>query len=232
MTVRKILVVEDDAKIGALMCDYLKVEGYEARWLRDGASLLQQVEELRPSAVVLDVMLPGADGFALCERLRRASDVPLLFVTARVEEGDRLKGLAVGADDYLCKPFSMQEMLARIGAMIRRAEGRMVADPLRLHYGLDEESGRVAWAGQWLPLSPMEYRLLAALIRAPGRIFSRAELLDRAAPDFRDVSDRAIDSHMKNIRRKIEMAEHGAQPIATVYGIGYRFDPPAPGARG
>lgn len=233
---RVVLVVEDDPKISSVVQDYLRQAGYGVRAARDGAKALQAAASEPLALVILDVMLPGMDGFAVLRRLRTFSAAPVLMLTARVSESDRVQGLDIGADDYVVKPFSPRELLARAGALIRRAEGRFAATtPEASAYAVDLAGRRIAWAGAWLSLSPSEFAILAALMRQPGRTLSREQLLEHAGGGYRDVSDRAVDSHVKNIRRKIAAAEPGADPITSVYSVGYRFDPgpkttPAPAA--
>jgi two-component system response regulator BaeR len=164
-------------------------------------------------------MLPGLDGLSLCRALRGFSDVPIIMVTARVEEIDRLIGLEAGADDYLCKPFSPRELMARIKAILRRT-GAQQLRPIEV----DGAARRIAIHGKLLDLTPSEFALLAALAQRPGQVFSRAQLLDLAFRDNLDVTDRAVDSHIKNLRRKIEAAAPGLEPIHSIYGLGYRFD--------
>lgn len=221
-TARRILIVEDDAKIAALLADYVRAEGCEPIVIDDGAAAIRSAGEHMPAAILLDVMLPGADGIEVCRAVRARSDVPIIMITARVDEIDRLLGLDTGADDYVCKPFSPREVMARLRALLRRAEGRLVAAQAR--FEVDDAGRRIRWGATWLPLTPIEYRILATLMQQPGRVFARAQLLDAARADFRDVSDRAIDSHIKNIRRKVGAVEAGAEPIASIYGVGYRFD--------
>jgi two-component system, OmpR family, response regulator BaeR len=221
---RRVLVVEDDAKIAQLLLDYLRNEGFDAGAVGDGKLALQQIEQAPPALVILDLMLPGLDGIGVCRAVRQFSDLPILMLTARVDEVDRLLGLDTGADDYVCKPFSPREVMARVRALVRRADGRTVA--AAMPWAVDEEALRIAWRGQWLPLTPLEFRMLRLLLGRPGRVFSRTQLLDVAHADLRDVSDRAIDSHIKNLRRKIQAMEPGCECIASVYGVGYRFDAP------
>jgi two-component system, OmpR family, response regulator BaeR len=221
---RRVLVVEDDAKIAQLLLDYLRNEGFDAGAVADGKLALQQIEQAPPALVILDLMLPGLDGIGVCRAVRQFSDLPILMLTARVDEVDRLLGLDTGADDYVCKPFSPREVTARVRALVRRADGRTVA--AAMPWAVDEEALRIAWRGQWLPLTPLEFRMLRLLLGRPGRVFSRTQLLDVAHADLRDVSDRAIDSHIKNLRRKIQAMEPGCECIASVYGVGYRFDAP------
>ena len=221
---RTVLVVEDDVKIAQLLLDYLRQDGFEATSVADGLLALQQIEQTKPSLVILDLMLPGLDGISVCRAVRRFSDVPILMLTARVDEVDRLIGLDTGADDYVCKPFSPREVMARVRALVRRAEGHLTGRESA--WAVDEKGQRISWRDHWLQLTPVEFRMLRLLLTRPGRVFSRAQLLDSVHADFRDVSDRAIDSHIKNLRRKIQMVEAESDCIASVYGIGYRFDAP------
>jgi two-component system response regulator BaeR len=222
---RRVLVVEDDAKIAQLLLDYLRSEGFEAEAIGNGRDALRRMEKSLPAALILDLMLPGLDGIGVCRAVRRFSDVPILMLTARIDEGDRLLGLDTGADDYVCKPFSPREVMARVRALVRRAEGRV--STAGQAWTVDEDGYRIAWRGEWLPLTPLEFRILRLLISRPGRVFPRSQLLDSLHADVRDVSDRAVDTHIKNIRRKIQAVDSRAECIHSVYGIGYRFDAPA-----
>ena len=222
---RRVLVVEDDAKIAQLLVDYLRRDGFDASAVADGHVALRQVQQSVPSLLILDLMLPGLDGIEICRAVRRFSDVPIMMVTARVDEIDRLLGLETGADDYVCKPFSPSEVVARVRAMLRRAEGRVMSGPKP--WSIDEDGYRISWRGRLLPLTPVEFRMLRLLLSRPGRVFSRAQLLDNVHSEMRDVSDRAIDSHIKNLRRKIQAVEPDSDCIVSVYGVGYRFDAPA-----
>jgi two-component system response regulator BaeR len=221
---RRILVVEDDPKIARLLVDYFGRDGFEAVAIADGHVALNHIEQSIPALVVLDLMLPGLDGMALCRAVRRFSDVPIIMVTARVDEVDRLLGLDIGADDYVCKPFSPREVVARARALLRRVEG--VVSRATQEWQVDEVGLRIRWQDQWLPLTPVEFRILRLLLTRPGRVFSRAQLLDSVHQDMRDVSDRAIDSHVKNLRRKIQAVKPSFENIVSVYGVGYRFDAP------
>lgn len=222
---RRILVVEDDARIAQLLLDYLRMDGHQAQALADGALALSDIRRAPPDLLILDLMLPGLDGVSLCRAVREFSAVPILMLTARVDELDRLLGLNSGADDYVCKPFSPREVMARVQALLRRAEGRVAVSPRA--WAIDDAGLRLAWRGQWLQLTPLEFRMLRQLLSQPGRVFSRAQLLDSAHGDLRDVSDRAIDTHVKNLRRKLQAVRADDDCIASVYGVGYRFDPPA-----
>lgn len=222
---RRILVVEDDARIAQLLLDYLRHDGHHAQALADGQLALAEIRRAPPDVLILDLMLPGLDGVSLCRAVRQFSDVPILMVTARVDELDRLLGLNSGADDYVCKPFSPREVMARVQALLRRAEGRVTVSAQV--WTIDDAGLRLAWRGHWLSLTPLEFRMLRHLLSQPGRVFSRAQLLESAHGDLRDVSDRAIDTHVKNLRRKLQAVRADDDCIASVYGVGYRFEAPA-----
>jgi two-component system response regulator BaeR len=217
----RIMIVEDEPELAALIADYALASGYQPQVFGDGAAALAAITEAPPDLIVLDLMLPGLDGLALCRQVRALSEVPIVMVTARVEEIDRLLGLETGADDYLCKPFSPRELMARIKVILRRAQPRGAAAAAIV---VDEASHRIMVMGQPLLLTPTEFALLAAMARRAGTVFSRAQLLDIARHDSLDVTDRAIDSHIKNLRRKIAAVMPEAEAIGSVYGLGYRLD--------
>ena len=218
-----ILIVEDDAKIADMLANYLHMHGFATELCGDGQDAVTRIRQQAPALVVLDLMLPGLDGLAVCTEVRTFSTVPIMMVTARVDEIDRLLGLDTGADDYVCKPFSPREVVARIKALLRRSEGAL-AKPVVAVFAVDEARQQINWRGQPLPLTPVEFRLMRQLMSRPGQVFARARLLDTLHEDQRDVSDRAIDSHIKNLRRKLEQAGTGEAGISSVYGVGYRFD--------
>ncbi len=215
-----IAIVEDEPVLAALVADYARAAGYAPQVFGDGREALAAIRARPPALVVLDLMLPGLDGLSLCRALRETGELPVIMVTARVEEIDRLLGLEAGADDYLCKPFSPRELMARIKAILRRAGG---AQPLRV-LAIDEATRAIRVHGRLLDLTPSEFAILAALVRRPGQVFSRAQLLDCARADSLDATDRAIDSHVKNLRRKIEAVAPGLDAIRSIYGLGYRCD--------
>ena len=213
-----ITIVEDEPELAALVADYARAAGFVPTLFADGAEALAAIRAAVPSLIVLDLMLPGLDGLSLCREVRAFSTVPIVMVTARVEEIDRLLGLELGADDYLCKPFSPRELIARIKAILRRSGA--ANSPL----SVDAAARRASVHGRLPDLTPTEFDLLAALVRRPGQVFSRAQLLALAHQDNLEVTDRAVDSHIKNLRRKIEAAAPGLEPIRSIYGLGYRFD--------
>ena len=222
---RTILVVEDDAKIADMLTNYLHAQGYATAVCDNGLDAPQRVRALNPALVLLDLMLPGQDGLSVCQQVRAFSAVPIIMLTARVDEVDRLLGLDSGADDYVCKPFSPREVVARVKAQLRRADGLLTpSSPGAQALVVDGESPCVRWHGQALALTPVEFRLLQLLMARPGQVFSRARLLDHVHQDLRDVSDRAIDSHVKNLRRKLEAAGVSGYALVAVYGVGYRLE--------
>jgi len=220
----KIFVVEDEPRLAALLSDYLRGAGFEAKCISDGKEAVTRVREEAPDLVLLDLMLPGKDGLDVCKEIRVFSSVPIIMVTARVEEIDRLLGLELGADDYICKPFSPREVVARVKAVLRRG-GERHAPAHGL--ALDKERCKAILHGKDLELTVVEFQLLHFLAGHPGQIFSRNKLMDRIYSDQRVVSDRTIDSHVKKLRRKIEVAAApGEEWIRSVYGAGYKFEPP------
>ena len=219
-----VLVVEDDPKIAQVVVDYLRSEGHSAQAAHDGLVAMGLIRQRMPDLLILDVMLPGMDGVAMCHEVRRFSEVPIVLLTARVDEVDRLLGLDSGADDYVSKPFSPRELMARVRNLLRRYKGHWIAG--NSLWQVDEAGMRVSWRQIWLDLTPVEYRIFSRLLNQPGRVFSRAQLIDSMHADQRDISDRTIDSHIKNLRRKIQLVEPPADCIVSVYGVGYRFDAP------
>lgn len=220
-----VLIVEDDPKIAALLADYLGAAGYLTTRIGNG---LEAIDALGPGGfdlVLLDLMLPGADGIEVCRQVRAFSAVPIIMITARIDEIDRLLGLDTGADDYVCKPFSPREVVARARAHLRRAAVHVApaAGPALV---VDRETMRVLHGGVSLGLTPVEFRILSELIAHPERVFSRQQLLDFAHEDQRDINDRTVDSHVKNIRRKLAARLPDADCLQSVYGVGYRFDMP------
>lgn len=226
---RKILIVEDEVKLARLLGDYLQREGFETAMLHDGTHAVETILSAEPSLVILDLMLPGYDGLSICRDVRRRSDVPIIMVTARVDDIDRLLGLELGADDYVCKPFNPREVVARVKAILRRVEvQRQVATdaPTRVltYRGIELDLDRLQCRreGERVELTPVETRLLGTFLEHPGFVYSRDRLMSACYDDHRVVSDRTIDSHVKNLRRKLGSGD--AEYIHSVYGVGYKLE--------
>ncbi|WEA07126.1 two-component system response regulator BaeR [Pantoea dispersa] len=219
-----ILVVEDEPKLAQLMIDYLQASNYRTHHLADGNAVLSYVQQTPPDLMLLDLMLPGRDGLTLCREIRRFSELPIIMVTARTEEIDRLLGLEIGADDYICKPFSPREVVARVKTILRRVKRSPEEAQLASHLLIDEGRFQASWREQPLELTPAEFRLLKTLALEPGKVFSREQLLNHLYDDYRVVTDRTIDSHIKNLRRKLENLDAEQSFIRAVYGMGYRWE--------
>jgi DNA-binding response OmpR family regulator len=224
---KTILVVDDERKIVELARDYLEHAGFLVRTAGDGQAALEIVERHQPDLIVLDLGLPGLDGLDVTRRIRRDSNLPVIMLTARDDELDKLLGLELGADDYLTKPFSPRELVARVRAVLRRTDAgaQSSADEL-VHAGeltLDLPRMRAALGERTIDLTPTEFQLLATMARQPGRIFTRSQLLDAVHGVAFESYERAIDTHIKNIRRKLEPDPRRPVHILTVYGVGYRF---------
>lgn len=245
----KILLVEDEPKLARVLLEYLESAGFEARWVDNGLEVMPLVREWEPSLVLLDLMLPGRDGLDVCRDIRAHAPIPVIMITARTEEIDRLLGLELGADDYICKPYSPREVIARTRAVLRRTQAGHQArdiqasrvgmtavsgqtgqgsqdDPVQQggrQHGLhiDRDTWRASLDGAALDLTPAEFRLLDLMAGQPGRIFSRDQLLDGLYEDRRVVTDRTVDTHIKNIRRKFAAVRPGHELIRSVYGVGY-----------
>jgi two-component system, OmpR family, response regulator BaeR len=221
---RNILIVEDEERIARLLQEYLEREGYRASIVSRGDQAVAQVRKKAPDLMLLDLMLPGMDGLAVCREVRKFSNLPIIMTTAKVEEIDRLLGLEIGADDYICKPFSAREVVARVKAVLRRVQAEPEEKNLVLGpFVLDEHTHRVTISGRYLDLTPSEFTLLQVLLSQPERVFSRDELLARLQGYDCEGYDRTIDTHIKNLRKKL--AEHlpDQEIIATVYGLGYKL---------
>ena len=229
MTTKHILIVEDEPKIAKLMGDYLEKAGYKTAHLERGDAVIPFIKRDRPDLILLDIMLPGMEGTDVCREIRKFADTPIIMITARVEEIDRLIGLELGADDYICKPFSPREVVARVKAVLRRAFPKPDAKK-RLTAGLltlEEDAHQVLIGSKNLNLTPSEFGLLRAFMSYPDRVFSRSELLDKVQGYQFEGYERTIDSHVKNLRKKIAVIIPDKEIISTVYGIGYKFIMPA-----
>jgi two-component system response regulator BaeR len=224
-----ILIVEDEVRLADLLGDYLTQAGFAVHKLATGDGAVEWVGSNQPALVLLDLMLPGQDGLSICRQIRAFSPVPIIMTTARVEEIDRLLGLELGADDYICKPYSPREVVARIKAVLRRTAGAAPRQEDRLR--LKPEQLRVQVGADEIELSAVEFALLQTLYAAPGRIFSRPQLIEQIYSDHRVVSDRTVDSHVKKLRRRLAELLPEAELIHSVYGVGYRYEDDGPDQR-
>jgi two-component system response regulator BaeR len=218
----RVLIVEDEAKLAGLLRDYLAQDGFEASVLHRGDEVEPWVSTHDVDLVLLDLMLPGKNGLEVCKALRASSGVAIIMVTARVEEIDRLLGLELGADDYICKPFSPREVVARVKAVLRRA--KRGERPAEAGVKLDEAGYRATIGGTDLNLTAVEFQLLKVLADHPGRIYTREQLMDAMYRDERVVADRTVDSHIKKIRRKIAAVLPDREVVHSVYGLGYKYE--------
>ena len=228
MTERKsvVLLVEDEEMIAQVQQAYLQNAGYTVLWRDRGDAVIDVVKEYSPDIVLLDIMIPdaqGRDGIALCREIREFSDVPVMMISAKVEEFDRIIGFENGADDYMCKPFSPKEMVMRVQALIRR---RQPHNPASAIFVYDEAAQIIRYGDKKIDLTPTELRLFVTMLEQPERVFSRDQLITNAYNDNLDVFDRAIDSHIKNLRKKISIVLPEVDVVQSVYGLGYRYSPP------
>ena len=224
MTSRHIFIVEDEQKIASLLDDYLKEAGFRTSTQSNGDRVIAQIKKDPSDLILLDIMLPGKNGIELCREIRQFSNVPIIMITARVEEIDRLLGLELGADDYICKPFSPREVVARVKSIFRRLDAKPLTHNLVIgSISLDDKTHQVLIDKQVLSLTPNEFGLLKVMMSQPNRVFSRNELINRIQGYDFEGYDRTIDTHIKNLRKKIAQRLPGQEIISTVYGIGYKF---------
>lgn len=227
MSTRKIIIVEDEEKIAQILVDYLEKDGFKVVILNEGTDAVETIKLSDPLFVILDLMLPGKDGISICKEVRQFSDVPILMLTARVDEIDRLLGLGMGADDYVCKPFLPREVVARVRSILRRVQrpAKTSEDTLEYRGIVILPEKYVCQVGEAvLNLTPVEFRMLHVMVSKPGRVYSRENLMDLCYNDNRIVSDRTIDSHIKNLRKKICDARGNDEIIHSIYGVGYKIE--------
>ena len=218
---KKILVIDDEPEIVEICRDYLRASGFEVITAGDGPQGSALARSQKPDLIVLDLMLPGMDGLDVCRSLRRESNVPIIMLTARIEEADKLVGLELGADDYISKPFSPRELVARVRTVLRRASGDTSSDIIRAgEIALDRTRYQATFPDRSITLTPTEFELLATMMSQPGRIFTRAQLLNAVRGVTFESYERAVDSHIRNLRRKLEPGAY----IITVHGVGYKFE--------
>ena len=216
-----ILIVEDEEKLAKIMADYLQQAGYQTSILLDGLDVINTIKRRSIDLVLLDLMLPGQDGLTLCRELREFSDIAIIMLTARVEEIDRLLGLGIGADDYICKPYSPREVVARVKTILRRISPPASSSSRILT--LDDDTYQVKVNQQVIELTAIEFNLLKILNKKPGRIYSRAQLIEMVYQDNRIVSERIIDSHIKKLRKKLNTLETDNELVQSVYSVGYKL---------
>ncbi len=222
---KKVLIIDDEAKIVEICQDYLKAAGFSVVTSLDGQMGLEKARHEKPDLILLDLMLPGMDGLDVCRELRKESNTPIIMLTARVEETDKLIGLEIGADDYITKPFSPREMVARVRTVLRRAQGDPNAEVIRAgNLTLDRNRYQVTINEAEIALTPTEFEILATLASQPGRIFSRSQLLMAVRGVAFESYERAIDSHIRNLRKKLDADGSGYEWIVTIHGVGYKFN--------
>ena len=230
MNASRILIVEDEDKIAQILVDYLKNDGFETQVLNTGLDAVETVKTTEPDLVILDLMLPEKDGVSICREVRQFSNVPIMMLTAKVDEVDRLIGLELGADDYVCKPFLPREVVARVKTILRRAQSTQSTNDSigkQLSYrSITLQCDRYVCliSNQRVELTPVEFRLLQTLMSSPGRVFSRDVLIQSSYSDGRVVSDRTVDSHVKNLRKKVSAVTGSEELIHSIYGVGYKIE--------
>ncbi len=222
---QQVLIVEDEVKLARILSDYLNQSGFTSHMIANGLEVVAWVKQHKPDLILLDIMLPGLDGIEICKQLRVFSNVPIIMVTARVEEVDRLLGLELGCDDYICKPFSPREVVARVKAVLRRMQPAE-PDSNKFDLVMDDERFKASINGHELVLTAVEFQLLSILYQGQGRIYSRDQLMDHIYRDHRVVSDRTIDSHIKKLRKRIAQVLPDEEIIHSVYGVGYKLEAP------
>ena len=221
---KHVLIVEDEKKLADILIAYLNKEQFRVTHYESGSGVSDWVKNNQPNIILLDLMLPDVNGKDLCKEIRQFSTVPIIMVTAMIDEIDRLIGLELGADDYVCKPFSPKEVVARVKAVLRRSEGDFNQGEIYDAFEVNDETYSIKLLGDRLDLTPVEFRLLKMFIQSPGRVFNRDQILDNIFEDGRIVLDRTVDTHVKNLRHKLKTASPEHDYVRSVYGIGYSFE--------
>ena len=221
---KHVLIVEDEKKLADILIAYLNKEQFRVTHYESGSGVTDWVKNNQPNIILLDLMLPDVNGKDLCKEIRQFSTVPIIMVTAMIDEIDRLIGLELGADDYVCKPFSPKEVVARVKAVLRRSEGDFNQGEIYDAFEVNDETYSIKLHGERLDLTPVEFRLLKMFIQSPGRVFNRDQILDNIFEDGRIVLDRTVDTHVKNLRHKLKKASPEHDYVRSVYGIGYSFE--------
>ena len=221
---KHVLIVEDEKKLADILIAYLNKEQFRVTHYESGSGVSDWVKNNQPNIILLDLMLPDVNGKDLCKEIRQFSAVPIIMVTAMIDEIDRLIGLELGADDYVCKPFSPKEVVARVKAVLRRSEGDFNQGEIYDAFEVNDETYSIKLHGDRLDLTPVEFRLLKMFIQSPGRVYNRDQILDNIFEDGRIVLDRTVDTHVKNLRHKLKTASPEHDYVRSVYGIGYSFE--------
>jgi len=221
---KSILIVEDESKLAKVLADYLEKDDFKTAHLINGDEVVDWVKKNKPDLILLDLMLPGANGKDICKEVRSFSAVPIIMVTAMIDEIDRLIGLELGADDYICKPFSPKEVVARVKAVLRRMDPDFFNQADMDEFNIDHDAFSISIRGKKLDLTPVEFRMLEMFMSQPGRVYNRDQILNNVFDDGRIVLDRTVDTHIKNLRQKLKEAIPEKDFIRSIYGIGYSFE--------
>ena len=221
---KTVLIVEDEKKLANILIEYLQKDGFQTKHIAIGSEVIPWVKEHNPDLILLDLMLPEMNGKQICQEIRTFSSIPIIMVTAMVEEIDRLIGLELGADDYICKPFSPKEVTARVKAVLRRSDPDYIKNSQSRGFEVNPDQYSITLAGQKLDLTPVEFRLLSMFIEYPNRVYNRDQILNNVFDDGRIVLDRTVDTHIKNLRQKLQAVNAKSDYIRSIYGIGYSFE--------
>ena len=221
---KTVLIVEDEKKLANILIEYLQKDGFQTKHIAIGSEVIPWVKGHNPDLILLDLMLPEMNGKQICQEIRTFSSLPIIMVTAMVEEIDRLIGLELGADDYICKPFSPKEVTARVKAVLRRSDPNYIKNSQTRGFEVNPDQYSITLAGQKLDLTPVEFRLLSMFIEYPNRVYNRDQILNNVFDDGRIVLDRTVDTHIKNLRQKLQTVNAKSDYIRSIYGIGYSFE--------
>jgi len=221
---KTVLIVEDEKKLANILIEYLQKDGFQTKHIAIGSEVIPWVKGHNPDLILLDLMLPEMNGKQICQEIRTFSSIPIIMVTAMVEEIDRLIGLELGADDYICKPFSPKEVTARVKAVLRRSDPNYIKNSQTRGFEVNPDQYSITLAGQKLDLTPVEFRLLSMFIEYPNRVYNRDQILNNVFDDGRIVLDRTVDTHIKNLRQKLQAVNAKSDYIRSIYGIGYSFE--------
>ena len=224
MMKKSILIVEDEKKLANILLEYLNKDGFHTKHIASGSTVIPWVKKNNPDLILLDLMLPEKNGKQICQEIRTFSSLPIIMVTAMVEEIDRLIGLELGADDYICKPFSPKEVIARVKAVLRRSDPDYIKESQSSGFQVNPDHYSITLSGKKLELTPVEFRLMSMFIEYPNRVYNRDQILNKVFDDGRIVLDRTVDTHIKNLRQKLKAVNPKSDYIRSIYGIGYSFE--------